>query len=621
MCGICGFVSKNNISLSQLESMNNTMVHRGPDDAGEEIVKFDNDRLIGLAHRRLSILDLSENGHQPFHSNNGDITVVFNGEIYNFLELKKELKDYTFFSECDTEVIVAAYLKWKTDFVYHIDGMFSIALFDRANQMLVLTRDRIGKKPLYYYDDGTSFVFGSTLKSLMAFPGFHKEIDKSVIPRFLYNKYIAGDKCILANVKKLRPGEMLVYKDNELTQIKYWDLIENYQQQQLHQIKDFAIAKNELKEKLTESVRKRMVADVPVGTFLSGGFDSSLVTAIAQNLSDKPVKTFSIGFTAKEYDEAPYAEAVASFLGTDHTTRYVSEEDMFDLVTSIPDYYDEPFADSSQIPSMLVAKIAKEQVSVVLTGDGGDEFFCGYNIYDKLGEAERIEPFAKPLRLLFKPIEKSWNILPFSVNAVLKNTRKNGKTQFGRNYYEESIRNMLDCDADSLPYDESYIPVKNWQIRRMLLDSTTYLPDNNLCKVDRATMRYSLEARNPLLDTSVIKTSFRIPHKFKYYKKDKKHILKELTYDYIPKNLMERPKMGFAVPIDQWLRGPLKEDLLSVTNYEYLKSQDVFNPEFTEKFVLEYLKNGDAGSFSGKNPSHIVWPLYMFQKWYQRYFE
>lgn len=621
MCGICGFITRKNITLDQLKAMNDTMFQRGPDDSGEELFPFSSNSYIGLAQRRLSIVDLSPKGHQPFHSKESDVIVVFNGEIYNFQRLKIELCDYEFISNCDTEVIIAAYQRWGIGFVDHIDGMFAIGLFDRKKNILLLVRDRIGKKPLYYYWNDNDFVFSSVLKPIMTFPAFKKEINQDVIPRFLYNRYITGEDCIFKNVCRIRPGQMIIFDGEKIQKKIYWNLLENYKINSSSQINNYNQVKRKLKEAIIEAVRCRLVADVPVGTFLSGGYDSSLITAVAQSLSDQPVKTFSIGFEDKEYDEAPYAKDIAKYLGTNHTNHYVTEAEMLELVESIPGYYDEPFADSSQIPSMLVAKIAKEEVTVVLTGDGGDELFCGYNMYDKLGLAQKIEPIAKVLRLFTNWNKEMVSKLPFVARAILQNSDSRFKTQFGRRAYEESIGKILDCNISIVPYDESEIETSNWQIRRMLLDSITYLPDNNLCKVDRATMKYSLEARNPLLDINVVNTAFMTPHQYKYKNKNKKFILKDIAYDYIPSELLDRPKSGFAVPIDKWLRGALREDLIDLTSVDYLNKQGIFNPIYTSEYVSHFLAKGDKGAFSGNNPSNIVWPLYMFQKWYQYYMD
>lgn len=619
MCGIIGYVSQRDVSPDQLKAMSDTIAYRGPDDSGEEIFSFRGEKTIGLAQRRLSIQDLSEKGHQPFHSTDNEVIIVFNGEIYNFLQLKKELVDYQFISTCDTEVIVAAYQRWGMAFVDHIDGMFAIALFDRKAKKLILVRDRIGKKPLYYSWDGYDFVFGSTLKPIMAYPWFERKVDRSTLPRFLFNGYIAGTDCILEGVHKLAPGQMLVFDGETVHLNTYWSIIECYARSIKNPTVDYFDAKQQLHNRLAEAVKCRMIADVPVGTFLSGGFDSSLVTAIAQSISTEPVRTFSIGFEEREYDEAPFASAVAKHLGTIHTNHYVTQQEMLDLVVSIPDYFDEPFADSSQIPSMLVSKIAKEHVSVVLTGDGGDEFFCGYRMYEKLALAQRIEPFAQLLRPFINGELREK--MPYRVRSILENTNNCYKTQLGRSSYYECINNMLPGVDRELFYNESRIPEDNWQIRRMLLDTLYYLPDNNLCKVDRATMRYSLEARNPLLDCAFIEESFKTPHKFKYYKNQKKYVLKDICFDYIPRELLDRPKKGFSVPTAKWLRGPLRRDLLAVSNRELLKKQDIFAPDFTANLVEHFLEHGDEGSFSGRNMSHVIWPFYMFQKWYQHYME
>ena len=391
MCGICGYISKNRISEDDLRIMNDTMIHRGPDDSGVSIYEDKDGYSVGLAQRRLSILDLSPLGHQPMHSVNGRITIVFNGEIYNFLELKEELSDYPYKSQCDTEVIIAAYLKWGIDMVDHIHGMFAIAIYDRDTSDVYLIRDRIGKKPLFYWIEGENLVFGSELKPIMKCPGFKAKIRTDVISRYLYQQYIIAPDTIFKNVYKLEAGGILKFHLGEITKWKYWDVKKVYAEKSKDQVGSYEEAKEGLKQRLKKAVADRMIADVPLGTFLSGGYDSSLVTAMAQEFSDKPVKTFCIGFDVPSYNEAEYAKEVAKHLGCEHTELYISEKEMFDLVSSIPQYYDEPFADNSQIPSMLVSKLAKKDVTVALSGDGGDEFFCGYNIYDNVRQAQQLE--------------------------------------------------------------------------------------------------------------------------------------------------------------------------------------------------------------------------------------
>ena len=385
-----------------------------------------------------------------------------------------------------------------------------------------------------------------------------------------------------------------------------------------------------------------MIADVPLGTFLSGGYDSSLITAIAQEHSDRPVKTFCIGFDVPRYNEAEYAKEIAKHLGTDHTELYISEKEMFELVSSIPQYYDEPFADNSEIPSMLVSKLAKQDVTVALSGDGGDEFFCGYNIYDNVRTAQLLDIPGAMVHNLSGIKSGDGTLLdkmPFRVKVVANNRDPETKTQLVSEGYirashafitgnEEmdvpiSAAQYLSTDynleSNSLPVlypVESLYGVKDFQIRRMLLDMDTYLPEDILVKMDRASMKYSLEARCPIMDTDVMEYSFRIPHRFKYHKGDKKHILKDIAYDYIPKELLERPKTGFGVPMDEWLRGPLREQLLDYSSTSFLRKQDIFDVDYVSKFINDYVVKGDGGPATGANYSKIAWSFYIFQQWY-----
>lgn len=652
MCGICGYVSKRDICLEQLREMNNTMYHRGPDDSGEEIYEIAGGYRVGFAQRRLSIIDLSALGHQPMHSGNGRVSVVYNGEIYNFQDLKEELSDYSFQSNCDTEVIIAAYLKWGIRCVERFAGMFAIALLDRESGEVYLVRDCIGKKPLYYWADRENLVFASELKPIMACPGFRKNIRKDVISRYLYQQYINAPETIFENVYKLEPGSILTFSKGKIITRKYWEIKDVYRKQKEHQVKDYGQAKEELKELLKKATAYRMISDVPLGAFLSGGYDSSLITAIAQEHSREPVKTFSIGFHEEKYNEAKYAKQVADYLGTDHTELYIDEKQMFDLVESIPKYYDEPFADSSQIPSMLVAALAREKVTVVLSGDGGDEFYCGYNIYENVAQAQVLDiPGGIVHGICHLPLIRKMGIgekLPFRVRVIAENRCKETKTQFGASNYivragkmvkregwrtgqmqngrglPEGLRNgdgkgsweMLPCHYEI----ESGYGENNWQIRRMLLDMDTYLPGDILCKVDRASMKYSLEARCPILDKDVMEYSFRIPHEFKFHKGDKKHILKDIAYDYIPKELLERPKVGFGVPLDKWLRGPLKEQLLAYSEKDYLEKQGIFDGEYVSGMIRDYIRTGDGGPATGANYSKLSWSFFIFEQWYQHFF-
>ncbi len=625
MCGICGFVSKQNITLEQLKKMNDTMRHRGPDDSGEEIFSMKDGYQMGMAQRRLSIMDLSPLGHQPMHSFDKRISVVFNGEIYNFLELRRELTDYPFCSSCDTEVIIAAYLKWGIECVRRFNGMFAICLYDREKDEIYLIRDRIGKKPLYYEIDGGNLIFASEMKPLMVREGFHREIRREVLSRFLFQQYINAPESIFENVYKLEPGSILKFHYGEIQIRKYWDIKEVYHKMQENPVTDYEQAKEELKALLKKAVASRMIADVPLGAFLSGGYDSSLMTAMAQEHAKEPVKTFSIGFSEARYNEAAYAAKVADYLGTKHTELYIDEKEMFDLVESIPLYYDEPFADSSQIPTMLVSRLAREDVTVALSGDGGDEFFCGYNIYENVHQAQMLDllggmvhgvcslPGLRRMRMEER--------LPFRVRVIAGNRNKETKTQFGAGNYVVRAHKMAPEKGLPCHYPvESAYQVSDWQIRRMLLDMDTYLPGDILCKVDRASMKYSLEARCPILDKDVMEYSFRMSHKLKYEKGNKKRILKDIAYEYIPKELLDRPKVGFGVPLDKWLRGPLKEQLMDMCSRDYLRKQGIFDADFVADMIEDYVRTGDGGPATGANYSKLTWSFFTFQQWYRAYF-
>ena len=694
MCGICGYISRTVIGREQLSRMNDTMKHRGPNDAGVELFEAAGGYTVGLAQRRLSIQDLSPLGHQPMASADGRLEVVFNGEIYNFLELKKELSEYPYRSSCDTEVILAAYLRWGIGMVDHLGGMFAIALFDRQEQAVYFLRDRIGKKPLYYTFYDGRLVFGSELKPLMAAPDFPRELRRDVLSRYLYQGYINAPDTIFAHTYKLEPGcwmkvaltgaaakSGLSEASAELH--RYWDVAEVYHAKSADPVEDYGEAKEGLRAVLRHAVSERMIADVPLGAFLSGGYDSSLVSAVAQELAmeqtGRPLKTFCIGFDDPAYDESPFAEKVAAHLGTDHTTMKIGEKDMLDLVESIPQYFDEPFADSSEIPTMLVSSLARKQVTVALSGDGGDEFFCGYNIYAKLHEAQRLDALGAAAHMAGK-ISGLGRHYSFRVRVIAENRDPETKTQLlSGNYVSRAYRMCGVSGADAQngagacggqeqtesrcgvsradaqngvgvrelqgktgsrcgvtaplvqPGGQAVLPagypiesrygVKDWQIRRMLLDMDTYLPGDILCKVDRASMKYALETRCPILDPEVMEYSFRIPHRFKYDGKDKKHILKDLARDYIPGELLDRPKKGFSVPLDKWLRGPLRAQLLDFAREERLRAQGLFDAAYTYAFVAQYLETGDRGAMSGENYSKLVWSFFVFQQWYEMYLE
>lgn len=629
MCGITGFITKQSISINQFRAMNDLMYHRGPDDFGAEIdmVQENTDFKIGLAQRRLSIIDLRPVGHQPMHSADRGVSIVFNGEIYNYRELRRELeKGYSFRSNTDTEVIIAAYLKWGISCVDRLNGMFAIALYDRLSSKLYLIRDRIGKKPLYYELEDQNIYFASELKPLMSRPGFKKNINGKVISKYLYQHYINAPETIFSNVMQLEPGTVLEYHLGQIKTWKYWDIASEYARNSAQPVKDYDEAKKGLKERLLKAVESRMIADVPLGTFLSGGYDSSVVTALAQEISERPVRTFCIGFNDKRYNEAEYASMVASHLGTDHTELYIDEKELFEMVEDIPKFYDEPFADSSQIATMMVSKLARQEVTVALSGDGGDEFFCGYNVYDKIAKAQKLDALGGMVHSVanlpgLRNLDAEQK-LPFKVRVISSNRNPETKTQLGSPYYIDVARKMVLGEQESCFYEfESKYAATDWQTKRMLLDMETYLPGDILVKVDRASMRYSLENRCPILDKNVCEYSFRIPHEFKYKDGIKKYILKDIAYDYIPRDLLDRPKTGFAVPLDSWLRGPLKKQLLRMSEPERLEKQGIFAPEYTNEMIKRYIETGDRGASTGANFSRLVWSFFVFQQWYERYID
>ena len=631
MCGICGYLSKRIITEHELSVMNDTMKERGPDDSGTQLWELPGGRTLGMAQRRLSILDLSELGHQPMSTPDGRLSLVYNGEIYNYRELREELPEYSFRSNCDTEVILAAYLKWGIRCVERFNGMFAFALYDRESGELFLARDRMGQKPLYYWKSGDQLVFASVLAPIMKCPGFQGKIRKEVLPRFLFQEYINAPETILEDVFKVEPGTVLTWHDatSRMTICRYWDVSERYEAMQREPVSDFGEAKEQLKELLRSAVRRRMIADVPLGSFLSGGYDSSLISAIAQEqLGSTPLQTFSIGFEEKDYDESPYAAAIAEYLGTDHTQRIIGEQDLLELVSDLPKFFDEPMSDSSQIPTMLVSKLAREKVTVALSGDAGDEFFCGYGIYDLVRKAQELDGIGCLAHGIGQlPLghgKKLEDCYPFRAQVISANRNPKTRTQFGAGSYVELAGRLVQRSEDDplLPVNyetEDRYPSGNWQITRMLLDMDTYLPGDILAKVDRASMKYSLENRCPFLDPEVMLYSYRLDHDLKYHREksgwSKKYILKQLACDYIPRELLERPKKGFSVPLGKWLSGPLREQLLTYGNAQFLKEQGIFNPEEVTQLIAKFLSEGDKGAGTGQNYSGLLWSFFVFQQW------
>lgn len=612
MCGICGYIGKTEIHRDDLKKMNNYMCKRGPDDSGEIVFK-DKNYCIGMGHRRLSIIDLSEKGHQPMISYDNRVILVFNGEIYNYKELKEEL-DYPFTSDSDTEVIIASYLKWGMDCVTHFNGMFALALYDKEIHKLFLARDRFGKKPLYVYKNRNSFIYASSLYSIITNRMFNHEFDRETLKNYLVRTYSVSPKTIYKNVFKVCPGEVWEIENGIKNCWKYWDLYKQYDELKCTYKGNYNEAKSDLRKILEKAVLYRMHADVPVGILLSGGIDSSLVAMIAANVSKKPIETFTIGFEDKKFNEALYAKEIANKLGTKHHELYIGEKELLSLLDDIQEAYDEPFADSSQIATMHVAKLASDNgIKVLLSGDGGDEFFCGYRTYQDLYIAQRIDWIGEILSKFGLGSDKISKRLPFAVSAIISNRNPIYKTQFNMKNYIDTASQMIE-NGDVL-FDESVINEKNWAIRRMLLDANTYLADDILHKVDRATMFYSVEARNPILDINTVKFAFSIKQTYKQLGKKSKRILRDLLYTGIPKEFFERPKSGFSVPISKWMKELLKEELKYYSSISFLKNQGIFNPELTERLIHKWIDNNDIPG-RGQNMQEVIWAFYNFQKWF-----
>ncbi len=630
MCGVTGFINNSHLK-STTENLNefigrmtDAIKHRGPDDHGAWL---DADRGVALGFRRLAILDLSPAGHQPMFSANDRYVMAFNGEIYNYSELRDELAalGHGFRGASDTEVMLAGILQWGVDnAVRRFNGMFAIALWDRQESTLHLVRDRMGIKPLYYgWCDGV-FLFGSELKSLHAHPSFHAEIDRDSLSLYLRHNYIPAPHSIYHGIKKLLPGNILSINLRDGKPIEdmrsYWSAYEavsygirNPFQGGSHD------AINELDALLRESVRLRMVADVPLGAFLSGGIDSSLIVALMQLQSNRPVKTFSIGFNEQEYNEAHYAKKVASHLGSDHTELYVSSVDAMNVIPLLPALYDEPFGDSSQIPTYLVSKLAREHVTVSLSGDGGDELFAGYSryarskkIWSSIGwlpysfrhAAGRISARIAGLQTT-NSLSTKFFFLSETLSAIdMEQLYLRLMSQW--EYPDQLVINGHEHSTlltDQLPHSLNYTE------RMMYFDLMTYLPDDILVKLDRASMGVSLEARAPYLDDHrVVEFAWRLPIDMKVHQGQGKWILRQVLNRYVPKKLFERPKMGFGVPIDTWLRGPLHEWAEDLLDENRIRTEGYLNPGLIRKRWSEHQQNQ-------KNWQYPIWTMLMFQAW------
>jgi asparagine synthase (glutamine-hydrolysing) len=617
MCGIAGFADTSfNYTEENLRTIVDSISYRGPDDAGYLIIDGNYER-FGLGHRRLSIIDLSPLGHQPMVYE--DFTIVFNGEIYNYRDIRSELKKegYTFFSESDTEVILKAFHRWGTDSISKFNGMFAFAIYNKSTDELILVRDRIGVKPLYYYQFENIFAFASELKPLINLKGFNKEIDQEALQLFLGNGYITAPHSIFKYVKKVLPGSIIKYKNGKLSLETYWSVSEKFSQAKKRENITEEEALASLDDLITDSVRLRMISDVPIGCFLSGGYDSSLVAAVMQKQSSTPINTFTIGFDVKAFDEAPHAKKVAKAIGSNHHELYLPLKRAEELIPQIPDFFDEPFADFSQIPTMLVSKLAKNHVTVALSGDGGDELFCGYSRYDDVLKFERYRNLSRllvyadrniPFKHALNKINRKFTKLFYldSKEAIINNLYHNSGFYLSKALKKEKFY-LSERHKDILSLTD------NLQEAYMLHDMVTYLPDDILTKVDRATMSVSLEGREPLLDYRLFEYSFSLPHHFKYRKGNKKYILKQLTHSYIPEPIMNRPKMGFGLPLYEWLRSDLNYLLNELLSDEFILNQNIFSLKEVKKLRKNFEK--DNSEFFAR----LIWHMLVFQMWHKKY--
>ena len=632
MCGIAGFVDfTSDSSLETLQKMTDTMVHRGPDGSGYEIYNSPFAQ-IGLGQRRLSIIDLTEGGKQPMSFNNLHLT--FNGEIYNFKEIKKELQDigHSFQSSSDTEMILHAYSEWGIECVHKFVGMFAFVIFDASKSEIYIIRDRAGAKPLFYYWNQGQFLFGSELKAILANPKFYKQIDLDAAASFMQYGYVPTPHCIWKNTHKLKPGHYLKFSlaDQQYSISQYWNVYDSYNKPKLNI--DFEEAKIETERILKSACDYRMVADVPVGVFLSGGYDSTTVAALLQLDSTEKIKTFTIGVPDAGLNEAPYAKEIAANLGTDHTEYYCTEKEALDIIDDLPFYYDEPFADSSAIPTSLVSKVAKEQVTVALSADAGDEVFAGYNRYHYLSNyGKKIQSIPKLVRNGMASVMEniSADSIPILRNKYVFHNRyekiknllrdpspRRMTLSLSQQYNQNDIQNLFlhNVVGLSTAFESSELKDEYFDDLCFMLavDYQTYLIDDILQKVDRATMSVSLEGREPLLDHRILEWAAQLPNHFKYKGGEKKYILREINKKYIPHNLMDRPKMGFGIPIERWLSTNLRDLVYYNCNQDLIQKQGIFNPAVTNNLLTSF--------FSGKKEfGSKVWYLLMFQMWYNRW--
>ncbi len=635
MCGIAGFIDfRNTSSAETLTRFTDVLYHRGPDGSGQEFFQLTNSQ-VGLGHRRLSIIDLSDAGRQPMWYKHW--CIVFNGEMYNYAEVKTELEQlgHSFVSHSDTEVILHAWETWGPAMIHRFIGMFAFVLYDTEKQTITCFRDRAGVKPFYYYWQDGLFLFASELKCFHQHPRFQKKINPQALRQFLQYGYILAPLSIFEHTHKLFPGHYLSLSagGGEPVIEKYWDVYAAYNKPKLNITEEDAIAETE--KLLLSACQYRMVADVPVGVFLSGGYDSSAVTALLQANRTEQLKTYTIGFFEEDHNEAVYAKAVAAHLGTDHTEYYCTTKEAQDIIPEIALYCDEPFGDSSIIPTTLVSRLARREVTVALSADAGDETFAGYNKYPlALDLLKKVQNIPGVLR---KPAGKILSRIPGSLLAKISgssaapikrerfsNILRHGQPtactmmdyMLGQVYTGNQLRDLLSGHIEQAPsfFDsEKEFREDLDQLDRMLaMDYKTYMVDDILVKVDRAAMSTSLEGREPLLDHRLIEFAAQLPSAYKMKGQDKKYILKEIVHKYLPKEMMDRPKMGFGIPVFDWLRHDLKPYADEFMNETALMDHGLFKKEGVMHIVNRFM----AGD---RNYNNLFWYLLIFQMWYKKW--
>lgn len=632
MCGITGFIDfKKQTSREELTRMTTAIAHRGPDGDGIELLDGPNAQ-VGFGHRRLAILDLSEHGKQPMRFEH--LRICFNGEIYNFKEIKEELAKlgHRFTGNSDTEMILHAYLEWGSTCVERFIGMFALVIYDTKLERIFCVRDRAGVKPFFYYWKDGLFLFSSELKSFHEHPRFQKEIEPSAVAAFMQYGNVPTPHCIFKHCTKLMPGHWLTVNLSNQTFVeqKYWDVYDAYNQPKLDL--PYPEAQRETEKILQKAFEYRMVADVPVGVFLSGGFDSVCVTSLLQKDRTERLKTYTIGVPDIGLNEAPHAKEIAKHLGTDHTEIECTQKDALELIEQLPFNFDEPFADSSAIPTTLVSKMARKEVTVALSADAGDEIFAGYNRYDymqRYGEKlNRIPGFARKMAAAtMEKVPSNWlPVLKHKYNfhnryeklkMVLRDpSDHNVMLSLSQQFTDAQMRNLMESEFRVLQtaYENDALDrTTNSTLGYMMaVDYQTYLVDDILQKVDRSTMTVSLEGREPFLDHHIIEFAARLPDSYKYHNGVKKRIIRDIVHQYVPKELMDRPKMGFAIPIANWLTHELRPLVEAFISEKNIREQGILNWEEVHKLKRAF--------YSGKKEYDFkIWYVLMFQMWYAKW--